>query len=125
MVLGEEDLIEDLMRAQVALESQRTGQAESTIERAADLRGQAEGEPVLVGNEHTFDLIAVGQREHKFFGAILRRKDLDRRSPFDTAAARQVLPVLLREIAHLGERAGTFLIEPAQDLRRAIGRPSE
>ena len=58
-----QDLVEDLRGGQVAAEPHRAGGAERAGERAAGLRGDADGAPpVAVAHQHGLDRAAVGVR---------------------------------------------------------------
>ena len=78
MVLAEQHLIHDLMRAEIASEPQRPGQAESAIRGAADLGGERQRVSRLVRDEDTFDLTGLPSASVRTnFSPSLRRKDLN------------------------------------------------
>ena len=125
VVLSEEHLVDNLMGAEITLKSEHARQAKPAIEGTAHLCREAEGQPIDVGDQNAFDLIAVGQRQDEFPGAVLRCEDLDVSSSPDGAAVGQMCALLLRKIRHLGEGVDAFLVQPAQDLLRAESRPAE
>ena len=64
-------LVEDLRRRQVAPEAHRPGGAEGARERAARLRGQAQGPPpVAIAHEHGLHRAPIGGLKQRLDGAV-------------------------------------------------------
>ena len=66
MILSRQDLIDNFMCLEIALEPHRAGQAKAAIQHATDLRRDTEGEPVFIGNQDRFDSQAVIQGQEQF-----------------------------------------------------------
>jgi hypothetical protein len=119
-----EYLIDDFVRREATLEPEGRGRAKSAAHAAPDLRRDAERQPIarLGGNQHALDPPAVGKPEQKLPRAVLCADETHELRARDHEAFHESLAQPLREVAHLGEGAGASLVNPLEDLSRAVGR---
>jgi hypothetical protein len=116
---GVQDLVDDLLGAQVAAQTELAGGAEGAVQAAADLRRHAQGLAALLRDQHRLDARAVGRGQHELARAVagfvhghaLERARAPLRGELRTQARRQV--------GHAREVAFVARVQPARQLRRA------
>jgi hypothetical protein len=116
-----QDLADDLVRLQVALETHERGLAEHAVERAPDLRRDAERDAPIGRHEHGLDRASFGKREEVLAGsvdpAILPGND-GQRPEIEVPGELGAEP--RREVRHLLEGLGALVVEPVRDLPEAV-----
>src|SRR3989442_1388215 len=123
--VGGEDLAQDLGGGQVPLETHHTGQAEPTLEPAADLSGDTEGEAVVVGHEHRADPAPVAQTEDELSAAVLGGGDALGLRDVNGDPLGEPGADVLREITHRVEVENALAIDPRRELAPARPRRAQ
>ncbi len=73
------------------------------------------------GNQDRLDQIAIRQPEQEFPGGIFRAEDANRFELSESKSLGESFPELLGKIAHGIEGSDALLVDPIDDLFRAIG----
>ncbi len=109
----------NLAGGQIANEPHLPGQAERARHGASDLRRDAERHGGGIGNEHRFDLLAVGEPEQELLGAIrgLLAGDDDRRG--NAAVVLDGRSQTLGQVGHGRDVGDAALVDPREHLARA------
>ena len=123
--VGGEDLAQDLGGGQVPLETHHTRQAEPTLEPAADLSGDTEGEAVVVGHEHRADPAPVAQTEDELSAAVLGGGDALGLRDVNGGPLGEPGAEVLREITHRVEVEDALAIDPRRELAPAVPRRAQ
>ena len=112
------DLADDFAGGQVPDEPHLAGEAERARHGAADLRRDAERHRRRVGDEHRFDLPAVGEPQQELLGAVGGPFACDdpRRVSVNSAARPRAAPA---KVGHLAEGGDAAAVNPAEDLAGA------
>ena len=116
------DLSRYLSNAEVAHEAREPRRAEGALQRAADLRRNAGGQPVALLHQHGLDGLAVAQPPEELARAVrgpLLAREL-RES--EVELLRELLAQRLRQVRHLLGVVGVLLPNPLAYLPRAVGR---
>ena len=116
-----EDLGDDLVGSQIALEPHQSRGAEGAAQGAPDLAGEAEGHPPLGAHRDALDARAVSEREHELvrqmIAARVGGRDLRQLEIVELGHA---FPERSRKVPHIPGRAQVFLVDPGEDLIRPI-----
>ena len=116
VLLHEQDLVQDLTGGKIALFAIQTGRAEFAAHAAADLRGNADRNAVLVVHEDGLHAVAVAHSPQILYRAVdpadLLARDLGNGQD---EVLREPRAQLLGEIAHLVEGLNS-LVQPLEDL---------
>ena len=115
-VLGMPELGQDLARAQVATEPLVPGGTEAAAHGAAGLRRDAQGAPVVLGNEDRFHRIACADVEQPLDGTVSRLMFAHHRQQGQFTTTGQLLAQRAREVGHDIEVARALLVDPAEQL---------
>jgi hypothetical protein len=73
-----------------------------------------------LGDEDTFDVLAVVETKKIFLGAISRGLNLFKVEPADNELIRKGSAQVLREVGHFRKRMDTSLVNPSEDLAGSI-----
>ena len=120
-IAGQQHLAHDLRRAEVAHPGLGAGVAERAVERASDLRGQAERAPVLLGDEDGLGLGAVVEADEPFAGGVGGGEHARDAGAGDAESRAQPGPQRPSEGGHLLERGRAAMVDPVPDLPGAEG----
>ena len=115
-IAGEHHLTHDLGRRQVADQLLRAGVAELAGQRAADLAGDAQGAAIRLRDVDGLDLVAVGELEQPFRGAVDAVQRLGDLGALDDEFIGQLLPEILGQIGHGVEVGDTVPVQPLPQL---------
>jgi len=117
---GAVDLLDDLPRRQVAAEAEGGRGAERAVERATDLRGDAEGQLVallvLVGDQHRLDRPPVVGLEAQLARPVARGLDHRLAERHERVSALERAAQRARDVGHLGRVRDPLGVQPAKDL---------
>ena len=112
---------DDLGDAEVTVETLLGGGAERAVQRATDLRGNAQRATIRFGDEHRFDAVAAIQPDQPLVGAVAGSLvERDRRWA-DLGSLGQPFPQRLAQVGHGGEIGDAFVVNPLHDLGGAEG----
>ena len=94
--VGEHELADDLVDAQVALDSHGARVAERAREAASDLGREAERQPIVVRHQHRMDSALVGEPEDELLAAVSGGYDALDGGQVDPGSLPEALTKLLR-----------------------------
>ena len=125
--LADEDanLPDDFSGGEIPVDPHLAGQAERAAHRAADLRRDAEGHAVgvgevlaggIFGDADGLDVLAVAQREQELGGAVGRLLAAHDQRRVDVEVGGERRAQLAAQIAHEREVADAALVDPLKDL---------
>ncbi len=115
-VARQHDLADDLARGQVAHQPHRAGMAEPAVERAADLRGNAQRSAIRIGDEDHFEIMPVGGAQQPLARAVARMLRLDDLGATDHEPFGQPWAHRLGDVGHRREIGYAAVIEPVEHL---------
>jgi len=119
------DLIQYIGRGELRHEALSAGHAELARHFAPHLRRNAEGGALAVGNEHRLDVVPLGGAKEIFDCAVARFDAFYRGGNAQDVGFGQTGAGGFREIGHLVERAGVFVVNPTTKLFSHEARQSE
>ena len=124
-VLRGQDLIHDLVRLQISLQSHGRRETETAIERAADLGGETQGQTPVIGDQDAFQNKAVIETRQKFSCSIVGREDADVMKTPDAGRRPELGALGLRQIGQLLDVGDPAAVQPSKNLGRSVGGPAE
>ena len=93
-----------------------SGQAEGASHPASRLRGHAEGQVGLAGNDDALNELSVGEPEENFLGPVRGRLDPGDLKAADRCNLAQHFPDVLGQVRHFIDGFDALLVEPFEDL---------
>ncbi len=124
-IARQHELADDLAGLEVAHELLRAGMAELAGERAADLRGDAQGAAVLLRNVHGLDEIAVGEPQEPLARAVRGLLVAHGHGTGEREVPLERLAQPARERGHRGEVGRAAVIDPVPELAGAEALEAE
>jgi len=126
--LDSQHLIHDLGCVEVALVAHETACAKLAAVGATDLRRDTDRVPVAsvavpadgCRDQNALDQFPVGEAPEELHRTVPRALLLGQLEWLEQKRTGKLVAQLLRQIAHLVDRAGTLFVEPSEDLRHAI-----
>ena len=118
-------LPDDLRRGQVPLQTHHAGQAKAAREAAADLRGDAQRGPVVVGHHHRADPAPALEREDQLLTSVLRRSQPLGLGDLDDGTLAELRAEVLWQVGHRLEVEDGLAKDPRRELAPAIARGAE
>jgi hypothetical protein len=106
------------MCLEVSCKTPASGKTESACLLTAYLGRDAQRLPVLIGDKHAFDRMAVHEREKIFFGTVKRCFRSDDLWEGNVKRGCELRALLLPDIRHFVERSGMVRVYPAENLVR-------
>ena len=116
--LGMKNLPDDFPDFEVALESEQRRRAEGAADRAAHLRGNAQRDAVVFGDEHALDAVAAADFKEPLHRAVARALLARDLRELDLEALVQSAAEVLGDVAHLVEVVDALVVDPQEELLR-------
>jgi hypothetical protein len=118
-------LRDDFSGRQVALEPHHARQAETACKAAADLGGDAQRDPLVVGHHDRADPTAATDREDELAASVRRRRLALELRHLDHRQLSELLTKIFRQIAHGFDVENRLAIDPRRELTAPIARCAE